>query len=275
MKEMGADLPLIDPDVFPSWILVEDRDLLVTNKPGWVVCHPSKRGPWSSLVGAAREYTALDRIHLVSRLDRETSGVVVLAKTRPAARACQSAFQNRLVTKKYLAVLEGSLTEPIVVDRPIARDGGSAVYVKQTVRRSRTSKRAVTTFDPLIASEGYTLALITPETGRKHQIRVHARWIDHAVAGDKIYGPDEAIYLEFIESGWTDRMALLLPHPRQLLHALQVDFHSPDCNHSFIAPVVDDMVHFCAETMGVSRRDLDSMVRTRLAPGSPRRHPSK
>ena len=71
---------LIDLEELRTWILFEDNDLLVVNKPGDVVCHPSKNGPWSSLVGACREYTGLETLHMPSRLDRETSGVVVLVK---------------------------------------------------------------------------------------------------------------------------------------------------------------------------------------------------
>gem|GEM_PF-6287055 len=71
---------LIAPEELPAWIIYEDVRLLVIDKPGDVVCHPSKAGPWSSLVGAAREYTGLPTMHLIFRLDRETSGVVVLAK---------------------------------------------------------------------------------------------------------------------------------------------------------------------------------------------------
>ena len=260
MKEWGSEASLIDVDSFREWILLEDEDFLVMNKPGWVVCHPSKRGPWSSLVGAAREYAALDRIHLVSRLDRETSGVVILAKRRLAARTCQRAIQNRQVSKSYLAVLEGRLAEPALVDQSLARDGASAVYIKQTVRRSRSAKRAVTRFAPLVSSGGFTLALVTPETGRKHQIRVHAQWINHEVAGDKIYGPDETLYLEFIESGWTARLARRLPHVRQLLHALEVAFHAPPFNRRFAAPLAADMVKFCNEKMGISRAGLSSIL---------------
>ena len=264
VKEWGSNPSLIDPDSFREWILLEDQDFLVMNKPGWVVCHPSKRGPWSSLVGAAREVAALDRIHLVSRLDRETSGVVILAKRRVAARACQMAIQNRQVSKRYLAVLEGYLSESSLVDWAIARDRASAVYVKQKVSQSGDAKRGVTRFAPLVSSRGFTLALVTPETGRKHQIRVHAQWINHAVAGDKIYGPDETLYLEFIESGWTDHLARRLPHVRQLLHALDIAFHASPFNRRFTAPPAEDMVKFCKEKMGISRAGLSEILETVL-----------
>src|SRR5580704_15287924 len=108
-RPQRTDVPLIDPADFRSWILHEDEHLLVVNKPGDVVCHPSKAGPWSSLVGAAREYLGLPTMHLVFRLDRETSGVVVLAKDAATASRLQVAMQKRRVGKSYLAVLTGEL----------------------------------------------------------------------------------------------------------------------------------------------------------------------
>ena len=78
--KFGESAGLVDMDEFPSWIIYEDANYLALNKPGWLVCHPSKNGPLSSLVGAARVYTGLEVMHPISRLDRETSGVVVLAK---------------------------------------------------------------------------------------------------------------------------------------------------------------------------------------------------
>ena len=95
--QIGPTAPLIDPGDFPGWILHEDERLLVVNKPGLIVCHPSKNGPWSSLVGAAREYLGLPVVHLVFRLDRETSGVVVLAKDSATASQLQKATQRRLI----------------------------------------------------------------------------------------------------------------------------------------------------------------------------------
>ena len=79
MNPYGETAPLVDLDRFVDWIIREDDDLLVLNKPGWLVCHPSKNGPFSSLVGVVREYTGIDKPHLISRLDRETSGLVLFA----------------------------------------------------------------------------------------------------------------------------------------------------------------------------------------------------
>ena len=116
---------LITRDELISWIVYEDERLLVVGKSGDAVVHPSKAGPWSSLVGAAREYTQLPTMHLVFRLDRETSGVVVLAKDARMASRLQTAMQERKVGKKYQAILSGELAAPITVNQPLGDDVGS------------------------------------------------------------------------------------------------------------------------------------------------------
>lgn len=233
--------PLIEADELRQWILVDDADVLVVNKPGWVVCHPSKNGPWSSLVGACRELTGIETLHLVARLDRETSGLVILAKHRAAARRLQMAIERRAVGKEYLAILHGELQEPVCVKQPLAKDLESAVASKVTVRRSNSAKSATSHFLPLGSAGGYTLARVTLETGRKHQIRAHALWLGHPVAGDKVYGADETLFLEFIEQGWTERMEATLPLRRQALHCWQMNFTDVEGTPSYTAPLPQDM----------------------------------
>lgn len=251
---------LVDLQDFRTWILEEDAEILAIDKPGWIVCHPSKRGPLSSLIGVSRVYTGIEDLHLISRLDRETSGVVLLAKSRPAARRFQMALQNRCVDKIYFVVLEGSLTESVRVSQPIGRDPDSAVAIRQTVRRSRSTRRAVSLFEPLINRNGYCLARVKLETGRKHQIRVHAFWMDHGVVGDKIYGPDETLYLEFIEKGWTVRLERALPLIRQAVHAARLRFNFPEGRRIFTAPFPPDLRRFCCQAMGIDKYELEEIL---------------
>ncbi len=243
---------MISPDDLPSWILYEDEHLLAVNKPGDIVCHPSKNGPWSSLVGACREYLGLETVHLVHRLDRETSGLVLMAKDKKYARITQMAFQNRQVSKSYLAIMEGELLEKVEVKKHLAKDLESPVYIKQTVRKSNSSQSAHTDFEPLYSKCGYTLVRVVPHTGRKHQIRAHALWLGHRIVADKIYGPDDTLYLEFIEKGWTDRLEAALPLRHQALHAFSLEFHVPEFERTFTAPLISDMREFLR-----TRMDLD------------------
>src|SRR3954464_15417714 len=104
-----AGPPLVDPAELRQWVLLDDPHLLVFDKPGWLVCHPSKNGPWSSLAGAVREEFKPDAIRLIYRLDRETSGVIILAKTEAVGTRLGKAVLNRRIGKLYVALLEGEL----------------------------------------------------------------------------------------------------------------------------------------------------------------------
>jgi 23S rRNA pseudouridine1911/1915/1917 synthase len=234
---------IIAPEELTSWIVHEDERLLVVNKPGDVVCHPSKHGPWSSLVGAAREYAGLATIHLVFRLDRETSGIVVLAKDPRMASRLQTAMQDRRVGKTYVAILSGDLRDPIRVDQPLGTDTASVVFMKSAV--CADGQASVTLFEPCSQAGGFTLVRVTTETGRKHQIRAHAQWIGHSVVGDKIYGPDARLYLEFIDRGWTPALEALLLLRRQALHCARIDLNPAGLPYAFEAPLPADMTGFC------------------------------
>jgi 23S rRNA pseudouridine1911/1915/1917 synthase len=251
--EIGASAPLIVPEDFPGWILYEDERLLVVNKPALIVCHPSKNGPWSSLVGAAREYLGLPTMHLVFRLDRETSGVVVLAKDSATASKLQKATQQRLIGKVYLSILTGELPQPTTVDQWLGPDPDSCVTIRSKVVPAGTpgAQTAVTHFEPLAVAGGFTLARVRLETGRKHQIRAHALWLGHPIVGDKLYGPDERLYLEFAQQGWTERHAALLPLPRQALHCSEIDLRPAREQHLFHADLAAELAQFCRERMGI------------------------
>ncbi|MGJ3243708.1 MAG: RluA family pseudouridine synthase [Opitutales bacterium] len=245
---------MITAEELEGWVLHHADELLVIDKPGWVVCHPSKNGPWSSLVGACREWLQTEKLHLVARLDRETSGVVVLAKTPRMARLLQKALQARTVEKTYGVILNGEMPvgEPIRVDQPLARDRASPVVSKVMVRADRTARQAVSCIEPLVARNGHTVARVILETGRKHQIRAHAEWLRHRVVGDKIYGPDPQCFLDFIETGWTDALANQLLLHRQAIHCAEMAFRCPDGQvFTFEASWPADLAAFARQHMGL------------------------
>jgi 23S rRNA pseudouridine1911/1915/1917 synthase len=184
-------------------------------------------------------------MHLIFRLDRETSGVVVMAKNATTASRLQTAVQNRRVAKTYTAFLQGKLAEPITVNQPLGADEASPVWVKDKVRAD--GKVAISHFTPIAASEAFTLARVTIETGRKHQIRAHANWLGHYVVGDKIYGPDDGNYLEFIETGWTPALAARLILNRQALHCTEIDLRPAGLSWVFRAPIPSDLVEFATK----------------------------
>ena len=237
---------MITPEELRSWIVQDDDRLFVVNKPGDIVCHPSKAGPWSSLSGAVREFAQLESAHLIFRLDRETSGVVVFAKEAKLASRLQRAVQARRVAKAYVAVLTGELREAVTVDQPLGDDVGSPVFVKSTVRAD--GQAAVSHFTPLAASNGFTLARVVTETGRKHQIRAHAQWLGHSIVGDKIYGPDARLYLDFIDHGWTPALAKKLLLPRQALHCAEIDLRPAGLPDFFRVELPADMRDFLGKS---------------------------
>lgn len=247
---------LIDPAEFPRWIVEEDDDVIVLNKPGDIVCHPSKNGPWSSLVGACREHLGLPRVHLIYRLDRETSGVMVFAKHSVMAGRLQTAVEGRRVRKFYLAILCGELRAPVVVDAPLGRDLSSPIVARQAVVRGPEGRPALTEFIPVAQGGGYTLAQVRPRTGRQHQIRVHAAELGCPLLGDKLYGPDQLLFLEFIKDGFTPRLAEQLILPRHALHALEMRFDPGEGGRTFRAPLTADLRAFVLEKMGLDAATL-------------------
>lgn len=242
---------IIAAEELKNWVIYEDERLLVVNKPGDFVCHPSKDGPWSSLVGAAREYLGIAAVHLIFRLDRETSGVVVLAKNPAVGRSLQMAAQDRRYSKTYYTILQGELAAAVLVDQPLGPDPMSAVAAKSRVVPLGEGQTAQTSFFPVAHGRGFTVARVSTESGRKHQIRVHAQWLGYPLVGDKIYGPDANHFLEFIEHGWTARLAESLFLPRQALHCAEIDLRPAGEPHVFRAPWPEDLQIFCQERMAL------------------------
>jgi 23S rRNA pseudouridine1911/1915/1917 synthase len=130
------------------------------------------------------------------------------------------------------------------------------VRSKVVAAGSPGAQTAVTHFEPLASGGGFTLVRVRTETGRKHQIRAHALWLGHTVVGDKLYGPDERLYLEFAQHGWTERHAALLPLPRQALHCAEIDLRPAHEPQVFRAPLAEELKNFCRERLGVNPEDL-------------------
>jgi 23S rRNA pseudouridine1911/1915/1917 synthase len=245
---------LIAPEELRDWILIESPELLVVNKPPHVVCHPSRHGPWSSLIGACREYLEADILHMPFRLDRETSGVVVFARTRETGSRLQRAVYAKRFCKTYHAILCGTLETPITVTGAIGRDVSAEFFARRAVV-PEGGEAAETEFVPLVARGGFTLVRVHPRTGRRHQIRVHAASLGLPLAGDKLYGADQSLMTQFIREGFSRALLDRLPLKRQALHCSKVEFQAERGREDFKAPLPRDLLEFLESRMAVSWRD--------------------
>lgn len=212
--------------LFP--VIFENADLLVVHKPGDLVCHPTKGDVYSSLISRLRLYLGAEsEPQLINRLDRETSGLVLVGKTAEAARELRRLWENRAVRKDYLAIVQGHVTaDSGIIEAPLGKDEQSPVAIKDCVRpdgaAAQTDYSVIRRFER--AEGAFTLLRVHPLTGRKHQLRIHLSHIGHSIVGDKLYGVDEQLYLALVEGRLTDeqRRALLLPC--HALHAVDVKF---------------------------------------------------
>ena len=210
-------------------IIHEDEDLLVINKPAGLACHPTKGDVYSSLISRIRLHVGTE-IHpqLINRLDRETSGVTLVAKNQAIALALRRAWESREVRKIYFAIVHGHVTNDGIIDAPLGRDEASEVAIRDKVRNdgapSTTRYRALSRFER--AEGAFTLLEIELLTGRKHQIRIHLAHIGHSIVGDKLYGLDQNMYLDFVKYRLTEEQKRKLILPHQALHAAALTIQS-------------------------------------------------
>ena len=199
----------------------------------------------------AFEIASGGQVSIVNRLDRETSGLVLVAKTAVAARAFGLLMQRHSLRKEYLAIVWGWPDwEQRLVDAPLVRQGkhqSSKIWLKQTVHvagaEAQTEFFVERRFSKCTASgDRFSVIRAIPHTGRTHQIRVHLASVGHPIVGDKIYGPDEQCYLRFIETGWTHELEQKLLLPRHALHSAKLAI---DDGREWSSALPPDLAEFC------------------------------
>ena len=241
-------------------IIDETDDYVVVDKPAFLLVHPTKPNGAPTLWKQLRELLAFEiasggQVSIVNRLDRETSGLVLVAKTSAAARKFGMLMQQRRLRKEYLAIVSGWPDwENKLVDAPLDRQGKhekSAIWLKQMIHPAgapaRTEFRVKWRFikSRSCGENKFSLIRFVPHTGRTHQIRVHAASIGYPIVGDKIYGPDEQLYLRFIQTGWTPKLERQLLLPRHALHATKLAI---DGEIEWESPLPADLAEFVSES---------------------------
>ena len=242
--EIEVELPipqseLPQPEPLPLEVIHEDEDLIVVNKPAGMVTHPGAGRPRGTLVnallhhcrGRLAETGDPARPGIVHRLDRETSGLLVAAKTELAYRSLVEQFKRGEVGKRYLALVWGLIEEDEgLIELPVARDPRQ----RERMRVTPGGKRAVTEFAVLrrFPEEGKTLVEARPRTGRMHQVRVHFSYIEHPVVGDPKYGRHDRSEQE-----------------RMMLHAWELELWHPRTGRRvrFVAPPPEEFTPWLGE----------------------------
>ncbi len=209
--------PTPQPEALPLEIVFEDRHLLVVNKPAGLVVHPAPGHPSGTLVNALLahrpEVNAADldptRPGIVHRLDRDTSGLIVVAANREVQAALQAQWKSRKIVKRYLALVYGRVEPPqATIDAPLGRD---PAHRQRIAVRESGGRAARTSYQVREHLAQATLLEVLLHTGRTHQIRVHLASVGYPVVGDRVYGPRRPT----------------ITAPRQMLHAWRLSFTHP------------------------------------------------
>ncbi|MEP7015716.1 MAG: RNA pseudouridine synthase [Verrucomicrobiota bacterium] len=263
----------------------ETDDYVVVDKPPFLLVHPTKPDGPRTLWKELRELLAFEiagggQVSIVNRLDRETSGLILVAKTAAAARRFGLLMQEHQLKKEYLAIAWGwPEWNETVVDAPLERQGKhrcSVIWLKQAIHPdgavAKTEFRVEQRFTrstivgkqpspyplPVGEDEGkgsmrsrdhnsvfmgdkFSLIRAIPQTGRTHQIRVHLSSLGYPIVGDKIYGPDEQLYLEFIQAGWTPNLERQLLLSRHALHSAKLAIEG---EHEWTSALPVDLAEF-------------------------------
>lgn len=252
--ELDVETPALPQDI-PLAILYEDEHLLVLDKPAGLVVHPGAGNPDGTLLNALLHHcpdlNLLPRGGIVHRIDKDTSGLLVVAKTLPAHTALTGQLADKSVHREYEAVVCGVMTGGGTVDAPIDRHSTDRTRMTVVSRRHEEDERgrdAVTHYRVIARFRGHTHVRVQLETGRTHQIRVHMSHIGHPLIGDPVYGGRPRLP----KGGSAEMIQAVQNFPRQALHARRLGLVHPASGEamSWESPLPEDMRELLAFLAG-------------------------
>jgi 23S rRNA pseudouridine1911/1915/1917 synthase len=235
----------IEPDVPREFtILYEDASVMVIDKPAGLPMHTTAKFWRNTLTALLRERYPDEPMHTAHRIDRETSGVLLISRTREAASFLTLAFAGRRVRKTYLALVSGQPPDEGVIDQPIKLvDSPSRVMMGP----APDGLPAVTRYRVIERFAAHALCEAFPETGRQHQIRVHFASAGHPLVGDKLYAGGEELFMRACDEGMSPEMLDAVGGlPRHALHAHRLTFPHPETRAEVTieCPLAPDLVAF-------------------------------
>ncbi len=248
-------------------VIAECEDWIVVNKPAPLIVHPANRKPEPTLLGGLENLLAYERatgacLAIVNRLDRDTSGVVLVAKSTVAARELGGIFERREAKKEYIAIVVGwPVVDEWECEEPILRAGvtrDSLIWVRQEIspsgRYCHTRFKVENRFER--AGEQYAMIRCYPKTGRMHQIRVHLAHTGFPIVGDKLYLGDGYEYVQWMAEGWSADLERKLLLPRHALHASLLEIPWAHSRFRWEAPLPRDLVEFSTGKLITNAPDL-------------------
>lgn len=236
-------------------VIAESADWIVVDKPAPLIVHPANRKPEPTLLGGLEKLLAYEMatgacLAIVNRLDRDTSGVVLVAKSTDAARELGGIFERREAKKEYIAIVVGwPATEFWECREPILRAGvtrESLIWVRQQVSEAGRACHTRFQVEKRFERAGKKFALLRcfPETGRMHQIRVHLAHRGFPIVGDKLYLHEGEEYIEWMAAGWNAALEKKLLLPRHALHAASLEIPWRGASIRWEAPLPLDLTEF-------------------------------
>ena len=250
-------------------IIFEDAGLLVINKPPFMITHPAGKNLFYCAT-VFYETIYKHTMHSIHRLDRETSGILMLGKNPKASQKVSLLFEEEKVRKCYFLIAHkktNAKTFPFTAKDRLGRDE-SAIPRGMISAYSETSeegKDAETHFELLLEKDNYVLVLAFPLSGRQHQIRVHAACNGYPLLGDKLYNGDASVFMRFKDFTATEDDHDKMQIPRQALHAVALKLTYPQEDMTrFIAPLPLDLTQWIENTLHFSISDIENLIRERL-----------